>query len=55
MDLATLLPTMTCGGLTHNEARREAGLTGIETYVAQIVHLLIPEQDESLVLALGKQ
>ena len=33
-------------GLTHNEARREAGLTGIETYVAEIIHRLIPEHND---------
>ncbi|CAM4000796.1 putative thiazole-containing bacteriocin maturation protein [Bacillus luti] len=42
----SLLPLMTCGGLTHNEARREAGLTGIETYVAEIIHRLIPEHND---------
>ncbi|MDA2243492.1 putative thiazole-containing bacteriocin maturation protein [Bacillus cereus] len=43
---APLLPLMTCSGLTHNEARREAGLTGIETYVAEIIHRLIPEHND---------
>ena len=33
-------------GLTHNEARREAGLVGIETYVAEIMHRLIPEHND---------
>ncbi|EOO39976.1 hypothetical protein IIU_00703 [Bacillus cereus VD133] len=42
---APLLPLMTRSGLTHNEARREAGLTGIETYVAEIIHRLIPEHN----------
>ncbi|EEK51838.1 hypothetical protein bcere0002_11250 [Bacillus cereus ATCC 10876] len=42
---ASLLPLMTRSGLTHNEARREAGLTGIETYVAEIIHRLIPEHN----------
>ncbi len=41
-----LLPLMTCSGLTHNETRREAGLTGIETYVAEIIHRLIPEHND---------
>ncbi|MGH0930529.1 putative thiazole-containing bacteriocin maturation protein [Bacillus mycoides] len=40
------LPTITCGGLTHNEARREAGLTGVETYVAEMIHRLIPEHTD---------
>lgn len=43
---APLLPLMTRSGLTHNEARREAGLTGIETYVAEIIHRLIPEHND---------
>lgn len=34
---ATLLPDVICSGLTHEEARREAGLVGIEAYV---VHML---------------
>ena len=43
---SSLLPLMTRSGLTHNEARREAGLTGIETYVAEIIHRLIPEHND---------
>ncbi|KMN46838.1 putative thiazole-containing bacteriocin maturation protein [Bacillus sp. LK2] len=43
---SALLPTITCGGLTHNEARREAGLTGVETYVEEIIHRLIPEHND---------
>ena len=50
----TLLPTIICGGLTHDEARREAGLTGIETYVTQMVHFLIPEQDEFIGIGAGE-
>ncbi|KFM99878.1 putative thiazole-containing bacteriocin maturation protein [Bacillus clarus] len=42
----SLLPLITCGGLTHNEARREAGLTGIEAYVEEIIHRLIPEHND---------
>ncbi|MEH7334116.1 putative thiazole-containing bacteriocin maturation protein [Neobacillus drentensis] len=34
---ATLLPEVICTGLTHEEARREAGLTGIEMYVSQMI------------------
>ncbi|MDN3015654.1 putative thiazole-containing bacteriocin maturation protein [Paenibacillus sp. BSR1-1] len=34
---ATLLPEVICSGLTHEEARREAGLTGIEMYVSQMI------------------
>ncbi|MFB3164652.1 putative thiazole-containing bacteriocin maturation protein [Neobacillus sp. 179-J 1A1 HS] len=35
-----LLDPIVCTGLTHEEARREAGLSGIEAYVSQIVGLL---------------
>lgn len=38
---AELLPEIVCTGLTHEEARREAGLTGIEAYVSQAVDLLV--------------
>ncbi|MDR7079271.1 putative thiazole-containing bacteriocin maturation protein [Neobacillus niacini] len=37
---AELLDDIVCTGLTHEEARREAGLSGIEAYVSQIVGLL---------------
>ncbi|QRG67194.1 putative thiazole-containing bacteriocin maturation protein [Brevibacillus choshinensis] len=33
---AQLLPQMVCTGLTHEEARKEAGLTGIEAYVSRL-------------------
>lgn len=39
---ASLQPEKVCSGLTHEEARREAGLTGIEEYFLQTVHLLLP-------------
>lgn len=35
-----LLGDIVCTGLTHEEARREAGLSGIEAYVSQLVGLL---------------
>lgn len=38
---AELLSDMICTGLTHEEARREAGLTGIEAYVSRMVSLLV--------------
>ncbi|RFU65215.1 putative thiazole-containing bacteriocin maturation protein [Peribacillus glennii] len=38
---AELLPETVCAGLTHEEARKEAGLTGIEAYVSQTADLLI--------------
>lgn len=37
---AELLPEIVCAGLTHKEARREAGLAGIEAYVSRMVGLL---------------
>ncbi|WP_410981772.1 putative thiazole-containing bacteriocin maturation protein [Bacillus cereus] len=46
---AKLLPDIICGGLTHDEARREAGLTGIETYVSQMV-----EQDDCMGIGAGE-
>jgi len=33
---AELLPDVVCAGFTHEEARREAGLCGIETYAARL-------------------
>lgn len=33
---ATLLPELVCAGMTHEEARREAGLAGIEAYVSRL-------------------
>lgn len=39
--LAGLLPDMICTDLTHEEARREAGLAGIEAYVSRMAGLLI--------------
>ncbi|MGM0878826.1 MAG: putative thiazole-containing bacteriocin maturation protein [Bacillota bacterium] len=38
---AGLLPDMICTGLTHEQARREAGLAGIEAYVSRIFELLV--------------
>jgi putative thiazole-containing bacteriocin maturation protein len=40
---AELLPDIVCTGLTHEEARREAGLTGIEAYVSRMVGLLVED------------
>ncbi|MHC0037996.1 putative thiazole-containing bacteriocin maturation protein [Pseudoneobacillus sp. C159] len=34
---AGLLSKVVCAGLTHEEAKREAGLTGIEMYVSQLI------------------
>jgi putative thiazole-containing bacteriocin maturation protein len=38
---AELLPDIVCTGLTHQEARREAGLTGIESYASRLAVSLI--------------
>ncbi|SFJ80683.1 putative thiazole-containing bacteriocin maturation protein [Thermoflavimicrobium dichotomicum] len=40
---AELLPDIVCTGLTHVEARREAGLAGIEAYVSRMVGLLVED------------
>ena len=37
---AELLPEVVCAGLTHEDAQREAGLTGIEMYVSQMIDSL---------------
>ncbi|PEY30021.1 putative thiazole-containing bacteriocin maturation protein [Bacillus cereus] len=50
----SLLSSIICGGLTHDEARREAGLTGIETYVTEMVNFLIPDQDEFIGIGAGE-
>ncbi|MFM1652601.1 putative thiazole-containing bacteriocin maturation protein [Brevibacillus sp. B_LB10_24] len=34
---AELLPDVVCAGLTHEEARRDAGLAGIEAYVTRMI------------------
>lgn len=38
---AGLLPDIVCSGLTHEEARREAGLFGLEAYVMRLAGILI--------------
>lgn len=38
---AELLPEIVCTGLTHEEARREAGLAGIEAYVSRMAGLFV--------------
>ncbi|HEY4552007.1 MAG TPA: putative thiazole-containing bacteriocin maturation protein [Bacillaceae bacterium] len=38
---AELMEDIICSGLTHEEARREAGLTGIETYVSRMARLIV--------------
>ncbi|WP_312108257.1 putative thiazole-containing bacteriocin maturation protein [Brevibacillus reuszeri] len=43
---AELLPVVVCAGLTHDEARKEAGLAGVEMYVSRIVHQLLHEHED---------
>ncbi|OYD06879.1 putative thiazole-containing bacteriocin maturation protein [Paludifilum halophilum] len=38
---AELLPDQICTGLTHEEARREAGLAGLETYASRLAEPLL--------------
>ncbi|MFC5451160.1 putative thiazole-containing bacteriocin maturation protein [Paenibacillus aestuarii] len=38
---ADLLPDIVCSGLTHEEARREAGLSGLEAYVSRLTGVLV--------------
>ncbi|QNG60767.1 putative thiazole-containing bacteriocin maturation protein [Bacillus sp. PAMC26568] len=38
---AELLPSIVCTEMTHEKARREAGLSGIEAYVSKMVDLLL--------------
>jgi putative thiazole-containing bacteriocin maturation protein len=42
---AGLLPDVVCTGLTHEEARREAGLTGIEAYVSRLAGVYIQTKE----------
>lgn len=47
---AELLPSIVCSELTHENARKEAGLSGIEAYVSRIADLLvtsIPPQEKT--------
>lgn len=37
---AELLPQIVCSGMTHHEARKEAGLVGIEAYVSRMAGVL---------------
>jgi putative thiazole-containing bacteriocin maturation protein len=38
---AELMQDIVCSGLTHEEARREAGLTGIATYVSRMISSIV--------------
>ncbi len=42
---ADLLPVKICSGLTHEEARREAGLAGIEAYVFRLAEVLVDSKE----------
>jgi putative thiazole-containing bacteriocin maturation protein len=42
---ARLLQNLVCTGLTHEEARREAGLTGIEAYVSRLAGVLVQTKE----------
>jgi putative thiazole-containing bacteriocin maturation protein len=48
---AVLLPEIICSGLTHDEARREAGLAGIEAYMSRMSGLLMATRPLHLVSA----
>ncbi|NKI22290.1 putative thiazole-containing bacteriocin maturation protein [Paenibacillus dendritiformis] len=37
---AELLPQIVCSGMTHHEARKEAGLAGIEAYVSRLARVM---------------
>jgi putative thiazole-containing bacteriocin maturation protein len=41
---AELLPDMICAGMTHEEARREAGLAGMEAYVSRFAGVFVDSQ-----------
>ena len=43
---ADLLPEVVCSGFTHEEAKREAGLTGIEMYVSQMIKGFSDQKDK---------
>ena len=43
---ADLLPEVICAGLTHEEAKRNAGLTGIEMYVSKWIDSFVRNQDD---------
>lgn len=52
---AELLAEVICNGLTHEEARREAGLTGIEDYASKFASLIVPlQRNEMLCIGTGE-
>ncbi|WP_053362852.1 putative thiazole-containing bacteriocin maturation protein [Bacillus sp. FJAT-27251] len=51
---AKLMPSKVCAELTHENARKEAGLTGIEIYVERLLDLLYPSDNEAVVIGAGE-
>lgn len=43
---ADILPEVICSGFTHEEAKKEAGLTGIEMYVSQMIKGIREQKDK---------
>ncbi|KAA0562294.1 putative thiazole-containing bacteriocin maturation protein [Bacillus sp. CH30_1T] len=41
---AELMDEVICSGLTHEEARREAGIRGIERYASRLASLIVPHE-----------
>jgi putative thiazole-containing bacteriocin maturation protein len=46
---AELLDEVICSGLTHEEARREAGLQGMEAYASRLASLIVPHGTDEYV------
>lgn len=44
---ADLLPEIICSGFTHEEAKKDAGLTGIEMYVSQMIKTSTDHRDKA--------
>ncbi|KKK36296.1 bacteriocin maturation protein [Mesobacillus campisalis] len=51
---AKLLPSKVCAELTHEKARKAAGLTGIEMYVDQLLDLLYPSYKGAVGIGAGE-
>ncbi|GAE31911.1 putative thiazole-containing bacteriocin maturation protein [Halalkalibacter hemicellulosilyticus] len=51
---ATFLSKVVCAGFTHEEAKRRAGLTGIEMYVSQLIDPNQNEQIDSMGIGAGQ-
>lgn len=50
---AGLLPDIVCAGLTHQEARREAGLAGVEAYALRLAGPLLANHPEAAFMGVG--